>query len=152
MNPAHIQNVRDFFCLSRMSTSPPSSFATSIKFAGPFLEVWGWPTKVILNCCTVNSTLEWAEIWLKMNKTLYTKLLLQRYATKNCYFCLFFLKGTSEFVLVFTYPFVEIQYLSSHTGIPQRVLKYLLRRWLLARNSTNCKINIGKHVCKLWKG
>ena len=78
-----------FFCLSRMSTSPPSSFATSIKFAGPFLEVWGWPTKVILNCCTVNSTLEWAEIWLKMNKTLYTKLLLQRYATKNCYFCLF---------------------------------------------------------------
>ena len=48
-----------------------------------------------------------------------------------------------------TYPFVEIQYLSSHTGIPQRVVKYLLRRRLLARNSTNCKIHIGKHVCKM---
>ena len=63
----------------------------------------------------------------------------------------FFLKGTSEFVLVFTYPFVEIQYLSSHTGIQQAVLKYLLRR-PLAKNSTNCKINIGKHVQKMLKG
>ena len=63
----------------------------------------------------------------------------------------FFLKGTSEFVLVFTYPFVEIQYLSSHTGIQQEVLKYLLRR-PLAKNSTNCKINIGKHVQKMLKG
>ena len=60
----------------------------------------------------------------------------------------FFLKGTSEFVLVFTYPFVEIQYLSSHTGIQQEVLKYLLRR-PLAKNSTNCKINIGKQVHKM---